>query len=518
VSLPIVSLLPPQPGVVLPAPMPLSGLTPDELNLTQQLAVKLAISLPEMDIANNYYEGTQRIADLGIAMPEKLASVRTVVDWPRICIDPIVQRATVDGFRLPGKTETDSELWDYWQANDLDAESPLCFLDSLVYGRGYMIVGSGEKPGDPPAITVESPLNMAMTWDPLTRRTTSALQTFQVEGIWYAALYLPNVTIRMQRTDNTPWEVSSRDAHNLGEVPVVRFANRQRSAAREGCSEISAAIKNTTDSACRSLLGMEIAREFYSVPHRYVLGVNEDDLVDAAGNQKTALQLSLNKFLAFTGDENGNTPTVGQFTAFDPSVFTKIVDTHAQLMSSFTGFPPSYFGLTSTANPASADAIRVADNGLNRRASRFTLQCDDPLERVMSLAWRIAHNGAELPEKLRHLETDWKDVATPTPAATTDAITKQIHAGVIPPRSDVTQSKLGYSAVERARLAADYDEAEQLLAEVADNAIAQELRANATVTKAVVAANAPEDPAQPANPAAPAVAPKPGPHIAPRRP
>jgi hypothetical protein len=167
-------------------------------------------------------------------------------------------------------------------------------------------------------------------------------------------------------------------------------------------------------------------------------------------------------------------------------VFTKIIDEHAQLMASYTGFPPSYFGLTSTANPASADAIRVADNGLNRRSTRFTLEQSDPLERTMALAWRVAHGGAELPDALRHMETDWMDVATPTPAATTDAIAKQIHAGVISPRSDVTQSKLGYSAVERARLAQDYedDKAEQLLAEVAANAIATELRPNSTVAKA----------------------------------
>jgi hypothetical protein len=32
---------------------------------------------------------------------------------------------------------------------------------------------------------------------------------------------------------------------------------------------------NTTDSACRSLLGMEIAREVYSIPHLWIIGANE---------------------------------------------------------------------------------------------------------------------------------------------------------------------------------------------------------------------------------------------------
>jgi hypothetical protein len=69
-------------------------------------------------------------------------------------------------------------------------------------------------------------------------------------------------------------------------VPVVRFPNRSRVRDREGRSEITPAIMNTTDSACRSLLGMEIAREFYSVPHRYVLGASESDFQDSRATRR----------------------------------------------------------------------------------------------------------------------------------------------------------------------------------------------------------------------------------------
>jgi hypothetical protein len=179
--------------------------------------------------------------------------------------------------------------------------------------------------------------------------------------VYRAVLYLPNrPSACPATTTGSGWTVDYRDEHNFGEVPVVRFPNRQRSSDREGRSEITPAIMATTDSACRTLLGMEIAREFYSIPHRYILGAQESDFMNADGTAKTALQMSMNKFLALERDEEGNVPTVGQFTAYDPSVFTKIIDEHAQLMASYTGYPPSYFGQTSTANPASADAIRVS--------------------------------------------------------------------------------------------------------------------------------------------------------------
>jgi hypothetical protein len=46
-----------------------------------------------------YYEGTQRLASLGVSVPQQLANVRTVVDWPRVCIDPLIPVRR--GGRLP---------------------------------------------------------------------------------------------------------------------------------------------------------------------------------------------------------------------------------------------------------------------------------------------------------------------------------------------------------------------------------------------------------------------------------
>jgi hypothetical protein len=71
------------------------------------------------------------------------------------------------------------------------------------------------------------------------------------------------------------------------------------------------------------------------------------------------MDMAMTKVIALERDEEGELPQIGQLTAFDPAVFTKMIDEHAQLMASYTGFPPSYFGQTTTANPSSADAIRV---------------------------------------------------------------------------------------------------------------------------------------------------------------
>lgn len=481
-----VSFLPQQTGSEFPAPA-VEGLSDDEQRLVTGLSLKLSLQSVDMLINDEYYNGTQRLQNLGVSIPQQLRNIRTVVDWPRICIDPLVLRQVVDGFRVPGQSTStlSDELWGFWQANNLDAEFPLCALDSLVFGRAYMIVGSPDSPGDAPLITVESPLNLSMMWDPRTRKPVAAYQAFEAEGIYRAVLYLRDQTVFMSRTQFDPWAIDNRDEHKLGEVPVVRFANRTRAADREGRSEITPAVKNTTDSVIRTLLGMEIAREFYSVPHRYVLGVDESGFVDAQGNAKTAIDLAMNKFLAFPRDENGNLPTVGQFNPADPSVFTKMVDEHAQLMASYTGFPPSYFGLTTTANPASADAIRVAFDGMNRRGKQVQSQNSDPLEDVKRLAWRVANNGAQIPDELRRLETEWVDVEAFTPGAMSDAMFKQAQMGAIPPTSDVVLKRLGWSSSDREQLVADrkLDAGASVLAELANSLQAKEARVDLTVAR-----------------------------------
>jgi Phage portal protein, SPP1 Gp6-like len=485
VTAPSVSLLPQQIGAALPAPSLPNGLSDDEQRLCVGLSTKLAMLSVSMLERIAYYEGTQRLANLGMSIPAQLANVRTVVDWPRVCIDPLIPRAVVDGFRLPGSTDIDSELQEHFQANDLDAEAPLTWLDSLICGRGYMIVGSADRPGGSPLVTVESPLNLAMNWDPRTRRPTAAYQAYEAEGVYRAVLYLPDQTIAMSRdtSGSGSWQVDDRDQHGFGAVPAVRFPNRQRSSDREGRSEITPAIMATTDSACRTLLGMEIAREVYSVPRIALLGASESDFQDSSGNQKRAIDMVMTKILALERDEEGNLPTLQQLTAFDPSVFTRIVDEHAQLMASYTGYPPSYFGQTSTANPASAEAIRVAESGLIRRAQQCQNQWSGPLEDVMRLVWRFANNGAEVPDEMWRMETDWEDPATPLLASLTDAMQKQAMMGAVPPASDVVLKKLGWSAVERDRLAIDRktDAGASMLAELATSLQAKEARVDTSI-------------------------------------
>jgi hypothetical protein len=233
---------------------------------------------------------------------------------------------------------------------------------------------------------------------------------------------------------------------------------------------------NTTDSACRTLLGMEVGREFYSAPRRYILGASEDAFQKPDGSSVSAWEAYLNKVWAVERDEEGNVPTVGEFKAGDPSTHTKLIDTYAKIMSGNMGVPPHFLGVFSDGNPASADAIRSGYEELTIRSTNKHLHFGEGLEDVMRLALLI--RDGSVPDKAHMIETDWTDPAPTTLAATSDAITKQVTVGSIPAHSDVTLKKLGYSAVERARLEADRltDEGDQFLAQIAHSLVGKDAR------------------------------------------
>lgn len=492
------------------ATLPTLSLSEDEQQIATFLAMRMFDQRPYLELRGLYYDGLQKMQDLGISIPPSLSNLRTIIGWPRIGIDALANRCRVEGFRYPGATDTDEDLWSIFRANQMEVESPLAFLDAMIYGRSYLVVGTGDDTTyGQPLITAESPLNMTAIWDPRMRRCTSGLQiyldndfTSDTYGQEVAALYLKGRTIYMcrqasadgQSALSTKWELTYRDNHGLDRVPVVRIANRQRIGNRDGLSEITPEWMNTTDSACRTLLGMEVGREFFAAPRRYILGASEEAFQRSDGSPVSAWETYLNKVWAVERDEEGNVPTVGEFKPGDPAVHTKLIDTYAKIMSGEMGVPPHFLGVHSDGNPASADAIRSGYEELTIRSTNKHTGFGPKLVEAIQLALLI--RDGTLPEKAHLIETDWMDPAPTTMAATSDAITKQVTVGTIPAHSDVTLKKLGYSAVERARLEADRleDQGTQFLAQIAHSLVGKDARVDKALSADLAPTPAPGAP------------------------
>lgn len=504
--------------------LPSLQLSDDESRVLQWLTMRLFDQRPYLQLRGLYYDGLQKMQDLGISIPPSLKGLRTIMGWPQIGIDALDERCIVEGFRYPGTTETDEDLAGIWQANNLDGESSLAQLDAMIYGRCYITVGPGDDATNgEPLITAESPINMTASWSARMRRPVAALQLFldtdftsDMYGQEVAALYLPDRTIYMARTNATgspitgtgSWEITDRDDHNLGRLPVVRMANRQRLANRDGLSEITAAWMNITDSACRTLLGMEVGREFHAAPRRYVIGAAEDAFVRSDGSSVSAWDTYLGKIWGIERDEEGQLPQVGEFKTGDPKAYTELIDTYTQIMSGLAALPAEYLGMNSHGNPTSADAIRAQEARLVKRVQRKMVAFGEAWEDTLRVALMV--RDGRVPDQAHRIETDWIDPNTLTLAASSDAITKQVAEGILPRKSDVGLKRLGYTAVERARIALERrnDEAEEIIQDIGHSDIAKAAVAMGRLEKLVdpnvLTADTPGTPS------------KPGPHLAPK--
>lgn len=402
------------------------ALSLDDARLVNDLTDALSLKASADQKYDKYYEGAQRLDHIGLAVPPDLRRFETVVNWPRLTTDSLNERLDVKSFILPDEETADPGLREGWDANDLDSEAAKLHLDSFIYGRGFVCVGSNEEDPSRPLITVESPREIVVRVDPRTRRVTEGLRLYgQRENDLtpqYATLYRPNETVWLERGADGRWREYDRDPHNMGRVPIVPFFNRLRPGRWDGVSEM-ADIVPLTDAAARTLTNLQIAGETHSVPQKYVLGMSKGDFVDSSGAPVPAWEAY---FTAIWANQNKEAK-VGQFTASSLSNFHDTVNHYARLVSALSGLPPHFLGFSSE-NPASADAIRSSESRLVKRAELKQRQFGDAWGRVMAYYLRL--RDGTWPDGSR-IKVEWHDAATPTVAARADAVVKQVQAGIL---------------------------------------------------------------------------------------
>lgn len=437
------------PAVYLPS----TSLSDDERALVSWLLDRLrAVSATNLR-KEAYYDGRARVRDLGIAIPPHLRDIRTVVGWPGTVVDVLEERLDHQGWTVPG-VEGDDPLGvsTIVEENDLTAEFGAGHLDALVYGIAFLVVGAGEPDEPSPLVTAETPKRMTGRWNRRRRALDAALAVTVPDGETdpsHATLYLPGETIELA-VSGRGWTVEEREVHDLDGLPVEPLVNRPRSGDYAGRSEITPAIRAYTDNAVRTVLGMEVAREFFSAPQRYVLGASEEAFVGPDGTPRTAWESYIGKVLALTANEHGDLPSVGSFSASSPQPFLAQLDGLAKLVAAESGMAPAYLGIT-TDNPSSADAIRAGDVRLQKRAERRQRAFGAAEGRILRKAIHV-RDGEDPGVTPRPV---WRDAATPTRSAAADEATKLISSGVLPPDSDVTYERVGLSEVDRRRLRDD---------------------------------------------------------------
>lgn len=111
-----------------------------------------------------------------------------------------------------------------------------------------------------------------------------------------------------------------------------------------------------------TLTRADITAEFYSWPQKYVVGLADDVEFDSS-------KASISSFLAFYRDEDGNAPSVGQFSQQNMEPHLSQFKLIASAFAGETGLTMDDLGFV-TENPTSAEAIKASHETLRLTARK----------------------------------------------------------------------------------------------------------------------------------------------------
>ncbi|WP_157695431.1 phage portal protein [Nakamurella panacisegetis] len=427
-------------------------MTDDELGLFMRLGSTIIGKAGKNRRKRALYDLRHEFKHIGIAVPPQFQGIEAVAGWPAMAVDVLNEGLRAETLRVP--SGADLGLGQMWTENNLTAESTMAHADCFIYGPSFAALSAGVTAHEPEVlVSIESPTSTAAIWNRRERRVTAGLllDTDDTGTVTGASLMLPDQTITLGDRDGK-LTVLDRRVHNLDAVLLVPLVNNPRTDRPWGRSEINRAVIAFTAGATRTMLGAELAREFFGSPQRAVLGADEDTFKRADGSKVSPWEAYLGRFLALARDEDGNLPTVQQFAAASPQPYFDQIRMYSQLFSGETAIPASYLGFV-TENPSSAEAIDAAQARMVIRRKNRALGFGASWANVGRLSLLI--RDGSIPDEARAISTVWMEFGTPTPAATTDQVIKKVQANILPADSDVTLEELGYSPETIERIHSD---------------------------------------------------------------
>ncbi|OZF00846.1 hypothetical protein CH300_20110 [Rhodococcus sp. 15-1154-1] len=457
------------------APILRTTLSSDHRDLIGKLNARLSRLQPNDRLHDLYFEGEQRVKHLGVAVPPELRMFETIANWPRMFVEEVARRQRIksliwrgrdsaavpvideDGNEVDSKpTRRDTALQESFDLNNLASEIRLLNKETMIYGRGYMTVGTNDDDPEHPLISVESPTQMSCLVDQRRRRMSAAFRQFRTDdGDRVGTLFLPDRTIQVIAGPRG-WEYdevggdaddgsdSAVDEHDLGVIPVVLFLNRRRLGRWTGTTEMKD-IMGITDATARSLANMQVGQETHGTPGKWLVGASKADFVDENGQPIPVWE---SYFTAMAATAKGPKDAMfGQFTASDLRNFHETVKLYAGLASSVTGLPIRYFG-QNTANPPTEGSIRADESRVISNAAEKNESQGTGIGWVMALDYRFKFG--KWPDRGSSITVEWKDPATATKAEEADHIQK-MNGGVAVYSREGSWDELGWDEARKAR-------------------------------------------------------------------
>lgn len=435
------------------------AVTPEQwLLVLEQRLVERQTEMQQMD---DYYTGDHPLPFVTRAHAEKVRNeFRELLkdsrsNFAELVVDAVAERLRVDGFRLSASSDeaADEAAWATWQANGMDAESQVAFVEALVKGVSYVSVWAPERVGGYASMAVEDPLQTIVAYEPGSgfRRRAAALKVWHddVLGVDRANVYLPGGVFKFKAAGReiggatttakgrsfeesrgvariaqqpgaaarwAPLETGSFVRNPAGVVPIVPLRNRPRLLV-EGRSELEnvCRIQNQVNAF---VFLLALAGYFGAHRQRWMTGVplfDEDnrplDVFDAAIDRLWASENPDAKF--------------GDFAQTSLDDYIKSIEQKVSHIAVTTRTPKHY--LLPEGQEPSGDAIKSAEAGLVKKVQARQLTFGEGIEEALRLARRFEGKGDTPADS----EVVWVDPQIRTEAEVTDATLKKFQGRLI---------------------------------------------------------------------------------------
>lgn len=447
-----------------------------------------------------YYEMKNSVRDFGISIPPQLRHVEEVVGWAAKAIDVRANRIHFDGFVFSG--DADPALDALVTQNRMQSLVGMATRSALVHGTAAMTVMRG-NPGQPAAKVRAFSANQCCTiWDKDVDGAGAGIILSGVDRHNRANRYVVHLPDRVLTFSRGEWEdggvrwgCTSED-NGIGAMLMVPIINAPDLDRPVGRSVLTPELTSIVDKAIRDVLRMDVGAEFFTAPQRYVLGAAESTfakpLLDENGDpvidpetgdpmlvpdEAKKLRAYLGALWAFTRDENGDVPQVGQFPAGDAHNFISVYENDAQRFSGAANVPLAQLGVLSN-NYTSSDALGAANDPLILDVQNIIDSLRDSLWQVARLMMAVSSGVTvnDLTADQNGVRAYFADPSMPTLAARADAWTKLagVDKGIVGTRVFYEGVGLDQATIDRLMSETANARARQALAEVA-----QEITASA---------------------------------------
>lgn len=304
------------------------------------------------------YDMKKKDQSIGLTIPPELREqYRATLGWCAKAVDALADRLVFREF-----ANDNFALNEIFQLNNPDTLFDSAILSALISSCCFIYISEGDDAM--PRLQVIDGANATGVIDPITGLLTegyAVLERDDTEKVALEAYFEAGRTTYRQKNGES-WYVENSSPYPL----LVPLIHRPDAVRPFGRSRITRAAMYYQAYAKRTLERADITAEFYSFPQKYVVGLSQD--AEAMDTWKA----TISSMLAFTKDDQGDSPSLGQFTQPSMSPFTEQLRTAAAGFAGETGLTLDDLGFV-TDNPSSAEAIKASHETLRvaaRKAQR----------------------------------------------------------------------------------------------------------------------------------------------------